>query len=144
HYAARPSESQMCAGEEVVVVGGGSSAGQATVFLAPQVRKVLLLIRGDDLYKNMSIYLVPRIEETEKIDLLRNTTIRALCGNGHLEGIEIVNSRTGEEHSVKTPGVFSFIGALPRTDWLPPEIERDAKGFVRTGPELASSPHWTV
>jgi thioredoxin reductase (NADPH) len=144
YYAATPAEAQICRGEEVLVVGGGNSAGQAAVFLALQVRKVLLLIRGDDLYKNMSSYLVHRIEQTGNIELLRSTTIRRVSGNGHLEAVEIVNNRSGEERSVKTPGVFSFIGALPRTDWLPPEIERDARGFVRTGPDLAASPHWTL
>jgi thioredoxin reductase (NADPH) len=144
YYAATPTEAQICRGEEVLVVGGGNSAGQAAVFLASQARRVLLLIRGDDLYKNMSSYLVHRIEQTPNIELLRTTTVRRMFGNGRLEAVEIGNSRTGEERRVKTPGVFSFIGALPRTDWLPPEIERDAKGFVRTGPEVRSSPHWSL
>ena len=65
-----------------------------------------------------------------------------MTGNGHLSAVEIVNNKTGQQRTVETPAVFSFIGAMPRTDWLPPEIERDAKGFVRTGPALAQSPHW--
>jgi thioredoxin reductase (NADPH) len=65
-------------------------------------------------------------------------------GNGHLEAIELVNSSTGQQRTVETPGVFSFIGAMPRTDWLPSEIERDAKGFVRTGSAVAQSKHWDV
>ena len=65
-----------------------------------------------------------------------------MVGNGHLQAIEIVNSRDGQQRTVETPAVFSFIGATPRTDWLPPEIERDAKGFVRTGAAVAQSPHW--
>jgi thioredoxin reductase (NADPH) len=65
-------------------------------------------------------------------------------GDGHLTAVEIVNNKTGEERTVDTPAVFSFIGAVPRTDWLPPEIERDAKGFVQTGLALAKSPHWTA
>jgi thioredoxin reductase (NADPH) len=65
-------------------------------------------------------------------------------GDGHLTAVEVVNSKTGEEHTAETPAVFSFIGAVPRTDWLPAEIERDAKGFVLTGPSLATSPHWTA
>ena len=63
-------------------------------------------------------------------------------GNGHSVSVDIVNSKTGEERTVETPGVFSFIGAEPRTGWLPPEIERDGKGFVRTGTDLARSPYW--
>jgi thioredoxin reductase (NADPH) len=141
YYAATPSEGRLCQGAQVVVVGGGNSAGQAAVFLAQHARKVLLLIRGDDLYKNMSTYLVRRIEQTPNIDLLSNTTIHRMVGDGHLSCIEILNSRTGEERSVKTAAVFSFIGTVPRTDWLPPEIERDDKGFVRTGSDLAQSPH---
>jgi thioredoxin reductase (NADPH) len=144
YYAATPNEAQLCRGAQVVLVGGGNSAGQAAVFLAEQARKVLLVIRGDDLYKGMSSYLARRIEQTANIELLCNTTIRRMRGDGHLTAVEIVNSRTGEERTVETPAVFSFLGAVPRTDWLPPEIERDAKGFVRTGPALAKSPHWTA
>jgi thioredoxin reductase (NADPH) len=143
YYAATLAEAQLCQGTQVVVVGGGNSAGQAAVFLAGHARQVLILIRGDDLYKNMSSYLVRRIEQTANIELLTDTTIRQMSGNGHLDSVDIVNSKTGEGRTVETPGVFSFIGADPRTSWLPPEIERDGKGFVRTGTELARSPYWT-
>jgi thioredoxin reductase (NADPH) len=144
YYAASTAEAQLCQGSDVLVVGGGNSAGQAAVFLAEHARQVLLLIRGDDLYKNMSSYLARRIEETPNIDLHRSTTIRRMEGDGHLGSVVIFNSQTGEERTVETPAVFSFIGAVPRTDWLPAEIERDAKGFVRTGPDLAESPCWTA
>ena len=144
YYAATLAEGKMCRGAQVVLVGGGNSAGQAAAFLAQHASKVLLLIRGDDLYKNMSSYLVHRIEQTSNIELLTNTTIRRMSGDGHLGSVEIVNQKTGQDRTVETPAVFSFIGAVPRTDWLPPEIERDAKGFVRTGPELADSPSWTA
>jgi thioredoxin reductase (NADPH) len=142
YYAATVAEGQLCEGSQVVVVGGGNSAGQAAVFLSGHARKVLMLIRGDDLHKNMSSYLVRRIEQTPNIELLCNTTIRRMNGNSHLGSVDLVNSKTGEERTVATPGVFSFIGADPRTGWLPPEIERDAKGFVRTGADLAQSRHW--
>jgi thioredoxin reductase (NADPH) len=144
YYAATPNEAQHCSGAQVVLVGGGNSAGQAAVFLAGHARKVCLVLRGDDLYKSMSSYLARRIEQTANIELLRHATIRRMYGDGHLSAVEIVNARTGEERTVQTPAVFSFIGAVPRTDWLPPEIERDAKGFVRTGPSLGKSPHWTA
>lgn len=104
---------------------------------------MLLLIRGDDLYKNMSSYLAHRIEQTANIELLSNTTVRRMSGDGHLASVENVNDKTGQERTVETPAVFSFIGAMPRTDWLPPEIERDAGGFIRTGAALAHSPHRT-
>jgi thioredoxin reductase (NADPH) len=142
-YAATPNEARQCQDKPVVVVGGGNSAGQAAVYLSQHCREVLLLIRGDDLYKSMSSYLARRIERTSNVHLHCNTTIRRMHGNDYLRSVGIVNQKTGEEHSVETPAVFSFIGADPRTDWLPPEIERDAKGFVRTGPTLAQSPHWS-
>jgi thioredoxin reductase (NADPH) len=144
YYAATPAEASFCRGCTAIVVGGGNSAGQAAVFLAPHASRVLLLIRGDDLNKNMSSYLVNRIERTGNIELLRNTTIRQMMGNGHLESIEIVSGPGEERRSVETPAVFSFIGATPRTDWLPAEVERDSKGFVRTGTAVAQSPHWDL
>jgi thioredoxin reductase (NADPH) len=143
YYAATMNEAPICRGCEVIVVGGGNSAGQAAVFLAGQARKVALLIRGDDLYKNMSSYLARRIEQTANIEVLRNTEVQRMCGEGHLTEVEIVNNKTGEKRMVTTPALFSFIGAVPRTDWLPEEIERDDKDFVRTGPSLAQSSKWT-
>jgi thioredoxin reductase (NADPH) len=92
----------------------------------------------------MSSYLARRIEQTANIEVLLNTTVRRMHGDGHLSSVEIVNSKTGQELMLGIPALFSFIGAVPRTDWLPPEIERDAKGFVRTGAALAQSPHWTT
>ncbi len=144
YYAATRIEAQTCMGAEVVVVGGGNSAGQAAVFLAGQVRKVYVLIRGDDLSKSMSSYLVHRIEQTPNIEVICNTEVRRMSGDGHLETVEIVNNKTGESRTLKTPALFSFIGATPRTDWLPAEIEKDAKGFVRTGPSVARSPYWNI
>jgi thioredoxin reductase (NADPH) len=142
YYAATAAEALLCRGRPVIVVGGGNSAGQAAVFLAGHASQVLLMIRGDDLNKNMSSYLVSRIEQTSNIELLTNTTIRRMVGNGHLEAIDFVNSENGQERTVETAAVFSFIGATPRTDWLPPEIERDAKGFVQTGAAVAQSRYW--
>jgi thioredoxin reductase (NADPH) len=144
YYAATPAEALLCRGCPAIVVGGGNSAGQAAVFLAGHASRVLLLIRGDDLNKNMSSYLVRRIEQTANIELLTNTTIRRMTGNGHLEAIDVVNGNSGDQQTIKTPAVFSFIGAMPRTDWLPTEIERDPKGFVRTGSAVAQSKYWGV
>ncbi|MGZ6033523.1 MAG: FAD-dependent oxidoreductase, partial [Isosphaeraceae bacterium] len=144
YYAATPIEAQLCRGSEVVVVGGGNSAGQAAVFLAGQVRKVYLVIRGDNLYKNMSSYLACRIEDTPNIEVLRNTEVRRLVGDGYLTSVELIDNKTGETRTIRAPALFSFIGAIPRCDWIPPEIERDDKGFVRTGLAVAQSPHWTA
>src|SRR5262249_6145743 len=138
-----PTESQTYRGADVVVVGGGNSAGQAVVYLAGQARTVYLVVRAGDLYKNMSSYLAHRIEQTPNAELLLDTEVACLRGDGHLGEVDLVNKPTGQRRTVMTPALFSFIGAVPRTDWLPPEVERDAKGFVRTGAELARSPHWS-
>jgi thioredoxin reductase (NADPH) len=144
YYSATLTEAPLCRGAEVVVVGGGNSAGQAAVFLAGVARKVYLLIRGDDLYKDMSAYLAQRVEQTPNIEVLLNTEVRQMRGDNHLREVEFTNKKTGEVRSIRTPALFSFIGAIPRTDWLPPQIERDDKSFVRTGAAVAESSHWTV
>ena len=126
-----------------MVVGGGNSAGQAAVFLAGVAKKVYLVVRGDDLYKDMSAYLVRRIEQTPNIEVLLNTEVRRMDGDIHLRSVELINKKTGQTRTLATPALFSFIGAAPRTDWLPPEIEKDAKGFIRTG-LAARSARWTA
>ena len=144
YYAATPTEAPLCRNAETVVIGGGNSAGQAAVFLAGIAREVYLIIRGNDLYASMSAYLARRIEQTPNIKVLLDTTVRAMRGDDHLREIEIVNNETGAVQTLKTAAVFSFIGAAPRTNWLPPEIEKDAKQFVRTGAAVARSSHWTA
>lgn len=144
YHAATRNEAPLCRNAEAVVIGGGNSAGQAAVFLASIARKVYLIIRGNDLYASMSAYLARRIEQTPNIAVLLNTTVRAMRGGDHLSEIEIVNNETGAAQTLKTAAVFSFIGAEPRTNWLPPEIEKDGKQFVRTGEEVARSSHWTA
>ncbi len=144
YYAATPNEAQMCRGSDVVLVGGGNSAGQAAVYLSQNARKVFLLIRGDDLCKSMSSYLAHRIMNTPNIEILRCTEVIRMNGDGHLNSAEILNKTTGEKNTLTTAALFSFIGANPRTDWLPSEIEKDEKNFVRTGIELGDSRHWTL
>ena len=144
YYAATPNEAQMCRGSDVVLVGGGNSAGQAAVYLSQNARKVFLLIRGDDLCKSMSSYLAHRIMNTPNIEILRCTEVTRMEGDNHLGSIEIVDKLTGKKRTIETAAVFSFIGATPRTDWLPAEVEKDEKDFVRTGITLAESPHWTL
>src|ERR1700704_1393581 len=144
YYAATPNEAQMCRASEVVIVGGGNSAGQAAVYLSQNARKVTVLIRGDDLCKSMSSYLAHRIMNTPNIEVLRCTEIVRMQGDGYLSAIEIADKLTGEKRTLSTPAVFSFIGANPRTDWLPEEIEKDDRSFVRTGLDLANSPQWKL
>jgi thioredoxin reductase (NADPH) len=144
YYAATMNEAPLCRDAEAVVVGGGNSAGQAAVFLSGIARRVYLIIRGDDLYASMSAYLARRVEQTPNIEVLLNTEVRAMRGDGHLGEIDIANLETGEARTVMTATVFSFIGAEPRTEWLPPDVEIDAKRFVRTGAALAQSPKWSA
>jgi len=143
YYAATLTEAPLCRAAEVVVVGGGNSAGQAAVFLSGIARKVYLVVRGDDLYKDMSAYLARRIEQTPNIEILLNTEVVRMSGDAHLRSVELVSNKTGERRTLKTPALFSFIGAAPRTDWLASEIEKDAKNFIRTGTAVAQSPRWT-
>lgn len=144
YYAATPNEAQMCHASDVIIVGGGNSAGQAAVYLAQNARKVFLLIRGDDLCKSMSAYLAHRIMNTPNIEILRCTEVTRMLGDGHLSAVEIINKTTGEKRTLQTAALFSFIGAVPRTDWLPSEIEKDEKNFVRTGIDLVNSPQWNL
>ena len=135
-YAATPNEVQQCRGANVVVVGGGNSAGQAAVFLAGQAKQVYILIRGDDLYRQMSSYLARRIEQTPNIQVLLETSVARMLGNGQLSTVEVVNRKTGDTRALQIAALFSFIGAVPRTGWLPKDVETDDKGFVRTGPAV--------
>ena len=139
YYAATTTEAQLCAESEVVVVGGGNSAGQAAVFLSEYASRVHLLLRGGDLREKMSSYLATRIEKSQKIEVHLHTEITRMSGEAGLEAVDLVNNRTNERITLETSGVFTFIGAVPRTDWLPTDIETDDKGFVKTGPELTAT-----
>ncbi|PYJ77636.1 MAG: thioredoxin reductase [Verrucomicrobia bacterium] len=141
YYAATAMEGQICRGETVIVAGSGNSAGQAAMFLSDGAAKVLLVIRGDDLSK-MSSYLSRRVEAQKNIEILYHTQIRKMFGNKMLEEAELENTKTGERRVVRTRAVFSMIGANPCTEWLPLEIERDDKGFIKTGSAVASAPAW--
>jgi thioredoxin reductase (NADPH) len=142
YYAATALEGQICRNETVIVVGSGNSAGQAAMFLSDGAAKVLLVIRGDDITKKMSDYLARRVQAQPNIEILYRTEIRKTFGEQKLEQVELENTKTGERRAVKTPAVFSMIGARPCTEWLPPEIERDEKGFIKTGADIAEAPAW--
>ena len=118
HYAATQAEAQRCEGEEVAVVGGGNSAGQAALFLAAHTRRVYLLIRGDDLGKSMSSYLVDRITNTPNVELLANSEVRELLGEDRLEGVVVEDNRSGERRTLGARNLFVFIGAEANTGWL--------------------------
>ena len=142
YYAATAMEGALCRGATVVVAGGGNSAGQAAMFLSECAAKVLLVIRGADLSKSMSSYLSRRVETKENIEILCHTEIRKMTGHKMLEQVELENTITGERRTVRTPAVFSMIGAKPCTEWLPPEIECDERGFIKTGVAVARAPGW--
>jgi thioredoxin reductase (NADPH) len=142
YYAATPREGQLCHGSTVVVAGGGNSAGQAAMFLSEGAEKVLLVVRGESLTKSMSSYLSRRIEARENIEILTSTEIRKMTGGKVLEAIELEHTKTHERRTVQTSAVFSMVGAKPCTSWLPPEIERDEKGFIKTGQAVADAPSW--
>ncbi len=101
-----------------------------------------MLVRGDTLYKDMSSYLARRIEETENIRVLFHTTVQRLLGDTWLREVEALDRKNNAVRTIKTTALFSFIGAVPRTDWLPSDIEKDAKGFVLTGTSLPPLPTW--
>jgi thioredoxin reductase (NADPH) len=142
YYAATPTEAGACRQAVAVVVGGGNSAGQAAVFLSESARRVLLVVRGDDLARSMSRYLARRIETTDNIELLCNTEVERVVGDNCLTAAVLRNRRTGQERTVETPALFSFIGAAPRTDWLPDTVAKDPKGFVLTGRAVADAGRW--
>lgn len=136
YYAASEMEAQLCSGDEVVVVGGGNSAGQAAVFLSHHAQRVYLIIRGDDLGKSMSRYLVERVEHTSNIVVHRNTVVKALDGNERLGSVTLRDTGTDEQTTIQARALFIFIGAVPHTEWLRGSVELDRKGFVLTGPAL--------
>jgi thioredoxin reductase (NADPH) len=144
YYAATALESRLCHGATVIVVGGGNSAGQAAMYLSEGAAKVLLVIRGNDLSHSMSDYLSRRVLARENIELVPSTIVRSMTGNAVLESAELENIKTGERRTVETPAIFSMIGATPCTEWLPPEILRDEKGFVKTGALIADAPAWKI
>ena len=137
HYWASPLEGKLCAGQEVALVGAGNSAGQAVVYLASQVAKVWLIVRGGDLSASMSRYLVDRIEGLPNVEVVTRAQITALEGkDGMLEAIRWRKSGSGEDVRREIRHLFLFIGAQPNTDWLNGSgIALDAKGFVLTGRE---------
>jgi thioredoxin reductase (NADPH) len=145
YYGATRIESQLCEGEEVVVVGGGNSAGQAAVFLAQTARKVDMLIRSRGLADTMSRYLIRRIEENPVIELHPCTELTALEGNGHLERVKWQKDR-GPVETRHIRHVFVMTGASPSTNWLSGCLSLDQRGFIKTGPDLTPDDlrdaHW--
>jgi thioredoxin reductase (NADPH) len=138
YYGATHLESQLCGGEEVVVVGGGNSAGQAAVFLAQTARRVYMLVRSDGLAHSMSRYLIRRIEESPTIDLRTNTEVISLTGKAQLERIQWRNNKTGNVETHEIGALFSMTGAIPNSAWLEGCVACDGAGFIKTGSDLSA------
>jgi thioredoxin reductase (NADPH) len=148
YYFATPIESQLCRGEEVVVVGGGNSAGQAAVFLAQTAKRVHVLVRAAGLAESMSRYLIRRIETNPVIVLRPRTEILTLEGANHLERVSWRDNETGAVTTHDIQHIFSMTGAVPSTSWLDGCVALDEDGFIKTGPDLSeedlAAAHWPL
>ena len=136
YYGAAMTEAATCKGEDVYIVGGANSAGQAAMFFSQHARRVIMLVRGKSLEAGMSQYLVDQIRETENIHVELNSQVVEVFGDERLESISIHCATSGETQKVPTNHLFVFIGAAPRTEWLANVLLREEKGFILTGPDL--------
>lgn len=136
YYGAATSETHAMRGQDVAVIGGGNSAGQAAVFLAGEANRVTMLVRGNDLAESMSDYLVRQIEQTDNIVVRPGTEVTDGGGVGRLGWLTVVEMATGVEERLPVAAVFVLIGAEPRTGWLEDTIARDERGYILTGPRL--------
>ena len=147
-YGSAATEAAGCAGQDVFIVGGANSAGQAAVFFSRHARTVTLLVRGPDLEASMSHYLIRQLDAIGNVHVRAGTEVVEACGDGHLERLVLADRATGRKETVEAGSMFVFIGAAPRTEWLDGVIARDARGFVRTGPDLVVGgqrpPGWTL
>lgn len=136
YYGASITEAMSCVDEDVYIVGGGNSAGQAAVYFAKYARRVTMLVRADSLAKDMSKYLIDQIADTPNIEVKTCTRVVAVQGKRHLEKITIVNDKTHEEQTLPATSLFIFIGAEPHTSWLKGVVKVDEKGYILTGADL--------
>jgi len=130
------TEAPGCAGQDIYIVGGANSAGQAAVFFARHAAEVTLLVRGDSLRRSMSHYLIRQLEAIENVTVRTGTVVAEALGDGHLQHLVLCEPDSGSTETVPAAALFVFIGAEPRTDWLGETVTRDPRGFVRTGPDL--------
>ncbi|BBX40076.1 fused response regulator/thioredoxin-disulfide reductase [Mycobacterium simiae] len=144
YYGAAVSVAPDCEGEEVYVIGGANSAGQAAMYLSRTAKSVNIVVRAPSLEASMSYYLIQQIEANPKINVLTCTEVKRASGDGHLEKLTLVNNRTEVTEEVTCGRMFIFIGAAPRTDWLDGVLARDDHGFILTGPDLRNVCGWTL
>ncbi len=136
YYGSASSVAESLKNEDVFIVGGANSAGQAAVHFAKSARSVTMIVRGASLSASMSHYLIDRISELENVTVLCETQVERAVGSERLEALELRNSRTGELTTIPATTLFVFVGATPRTDWLGSSVMRDQHGFVLTGRDL--------
>ncbi len=136
YYAATQAEAQLCAGDPVLIVGGGNSAGQAAMFMSQRASQCRLLIRGGDLGKSMSRYLVDQVERNDLVQVCLHSEVVELGGDRELETVTIADSRSGERTTVPAKALFVFIGASPHTGWLEDQLATDDAGFLLTGRDV--------
>lgn len=139
YYGAATTEASAFTGRRVIVVGGGNSAGQGAMHLARLAKEVLIVVRRESLCETMSKYLIDQIEKTPNIRFLPRTEIERVEGEGHVERVTLKTLNNGASRTEAVDALFVFIGTRPRTDWLPPDVLRDAKGFVLTGRDLMAA-----
>jgi thioredoxin reductase (NADPH) len=139
YYGSAATEAEACANQHVVIVGGANSAGQAAMFFSRHASRVTLAVRGPDLERSMSQYLIEQVRANDRITVQTCTEVTACQGSDHLECVVLRNNATGEQETVECSHVFIFIGAAPFTDWLPEGVARDSAGFIRTGTDLLDS-----
>ena len=139
-YGAAQTEASGTRGKDIVLVGGGNSAGQAAMFFSNYAKSIVIIIRAPSLSESMSHYLIEQLQTKHNISLETRTIVTEVAGEGHIETIVTRNIDTGATTARPVDGVFVFIGADAETSWLPPEIERDARGYIKTGRDVA---HWT-
>ena len=139
YYGAATTEAPAFSGRRVLVVGGGNSAGQGAMYLARYAKEVQIVVRRDSLRDTMSQYLIDQIEKTPNIRLRARTEIERVEGDGHVERVALTSLDDGGRQVEEADAVFVFIGTRPRSDWLPADVLRDAKGFVLTGRDLATA-----
>jgi thioredoxin reductase (NADPH) len=143
-YGGTASEAPGMAGQDVYVAGGANSAGQAALHLARYARRVTLLVRAQSLGAGMSHYLVRQVEATPKLQVRLGTEIVGGGGDGWLEHLVLRDLAEGSEETVEADGLFAMIGARPHTEWLPPDVDRDGRGFVLTGADLRGGQAWPL
>ncbi|MGW5202488.1 FAD-dependent oxidoreductase [Streptomyces spiralis] len=135
-YGSALTEAASCQGQDVYIVGGANSAGQAAMYLSRSAKSVTLLVRGPDLAASMSYYLIQQIDEVPNISVRSHTVVDAAHGAEHLERLTLRHTVTGDTHQVDAQWMFVFIGAAPLTDWLGDAVLRDERGFILAGPDL--------